>query len=156
QLQLEDLPGWSLRRGGRAIVRSFDLPEMESALAFLDYLSDLGAVRERLPEIDLRPGKATVSIKTPSAGWLERPDFELALAMKFRGQGEDDDDRTAGTSRTAKRRPTGPKNNCLGDDGIVAETGSPERFAPLPNAVDDKQTTMAQPQTPRPPKQTGI
>ncbi|HXO22601.1 MAG TPA: 4a-hydroxytetrahydrobiopterin dehydratase [Thermoanaerobaculia bacterium] len=85
QLQLEDLPGWSLRRGGRAIVRSFDLPEMESALAFLDYLSDLGAVRERLPEIDLRPGKATVSIKTPSAGWLERPDFELALAMKFRG-----------------------------------------------------------------------
>ena len=36
-------------------------------------------------EIDLRPGKAIVSIKTPGAGWLERVDFELALAMKFKG-----------------------------------------------------------------------
>ncbi|HXO18995.1 MAG TPA: 4a-hydroxytetrahydrobiopterin dehydratase [Thermoanaerobaculia bacterium] len=85
QLQIEDLPGWSLRPGGRAITRTFDLPEMESALAFLDYLSDLGATRERLPELDLRPGKAVISIKTPGAGWLERADFELALAMKFRG-----------------------------------------------------------------------
>lgn len=82
QIQLRDLPGWSLQRGGTRIARTFEVPDAREAARFLQYVVDLGVNGFPLPDVSLTRGAVTFSLPTVDDGWLETRVFELAQALE--------------------------------------------------------------------------
>jgi pterin-4a-carbinolamine dehydratase len=84
QIQLRDLPGWNLQRGGTRIARTFEVPDAREAARFLQYVVDLGLNGFPLPDVNLTRGAVTFSLPTVDDGWLETQVFELAQALEVK------------------------------------------------------------------------
>jgi 4a-hydroxytetrahydrobiopterin dehydratase len=76
--RLGTLGGWSLRRGGGAIERTYALPTFRAALAFVAFVGELAEAKNHHPDIDVRYNKVTLALSTHDAGGITAKDFELA------------------------------------------------------------------------------
>jgi len=76
--RLGALGGWSLRRGGGAIERTYVLPNFRASLAFVAYVGELAESKNHHPDIDIRYNKVTLALSTHDAGGITAKDFELA------------------------------------------------------------------------------
>jgi len=83
--RLEALAGWSLRRGGGAIERTYALPSFRSSLAFVAYVGELAEAKNHHPDIDIRYNKVTLALSTHDAGGITAKDFELARLVDAAG-----------------------------------------------------------------------
>lgn len=71
-------PGWE--RDGEALVRSYELADFSSALAFAVRLGLVAEKRDHHPDILIGWGKARVLWTTHDAGGITRLDLDLAEA----------------------------------------------------------------------------
>jgi 4a-hydroxytetrahydrobiopterin dehydratase len=76
--RLDALAGWSLRRGGGAIERTYTLPTFRASLAFVAYVGELAEAKNHHPDIDVRYNRVTLALSTHDAGGITAKDFELA------------------------------------------------------------------------------
>jgi len=76
--RLESLGGWTLRRGGGAIERTYVLPSFRAALAFVAFAGEIAEAKDHHPDIDIRYNRVTLALSTHSAGGITPKDFELA------------------------------------------------------------------------------
>ena len=83
--RLGALPGWSLRRGGGAIERTYQLPSFRASLAFVAYVGELAEAKNHHPDIDVRYSKVTLALSTHDAGGITAKDFELAHMVDAAG-----------------------------------------------------------------------
>ena len=75
---LEELGGWSLRRGGGAIERTYVLPNFRASLAFVAFVGELAEAKNHHPDVDIRYNRVTLALSTHDAGGITAKDFELA------------------------------------------------------------------------------
>jgi 4a-hydroxytetrahydrobiopterin dehydratase len=75
---LEELRGWSLRKGGGAIERTYVLPTFRASLAFVAYVGELAEAKNHHPDVDIRYSRVTLALSTHDAGGITAKDFELA------------------------------------------------------------------------------
>jgi 4a-hydroxytetrahydrobiopterin dehydratase len=76
--RLRVLDGWSLRRGGGAIERTYALPSFRASLAFVAFVGELAEAKNHHPDIDIRYNRVTLALSTHDAGGVTPKDFELA------------------------------------------------------------------------------
>jgi pterin-4a-carbinolamine dehydratase len=83
QIALKDLPGWQLFKGARFIARTFDLGSVAATTRFLQYVADVGAASDVLPDLAVHAGSTVVlALPVLGGGWLETKYFELAQAFE--------------------------------------------------------------------------
>ena len=85
--RLEDLPGWSLRRGGGAIERTYVLPSFRASLAFVAFVGEIAEAKNHHPDVDIRYNRVTLAWSTHDAGGITPKDFELAGLVDGIGPG---------------------------------------------------------------------
>lgn len=83
--RLGALRGWSLRRGGGAIERTYSLPTFRASLAFVAYVGELAEAKNHHPDIDVRYSRVTLALSTHDAGGITAKDFELARLIDAAG-----------------------------------------------------------------------
>ena len=83
--RLGALAGWSLRRGGGAIERTYALPTFRASLAFVAYVGELAEAKNHHPDIDVRYNRVTLALSTHDAGGITAKDFELARLVDAAG-----------------------------------------------------------------------
>jgi 4a-hydroxytetrahydrobiopterin dehydratase len=83
--RLGELPGWSLRRGGGAIERTYTLPSFRASLAFVGYVGELAEAKNHHPDVDIRYNRVTLALSTHDAGGVTGKDFELARLIDAAG-----------------------------------------------------------------------
>jgi 4a-hydroxytetrahydrobiopterin dehydratase len=76
--RLNDLPEWSLREDGKALVRRFAFKNFKQALAFVNALGELAEKEFHHPDIALGWGYAEVAYMTHSIDGLHINDFIMA------------------------------------------------------------------------------
>ena len=83
--RLKAMAGWSLRRGGGAIERTYTLPTFRASLAFVAYVGELAEAKNHHPDIDVRYNRVTLALSTHDAGGITAKDFELARLVDALG-----------------------------------------------------------------------
>ena len=83
--RLDALAGWTLRRGGGAIERTYVLPNFRASLAFVAYVGELAEAKNHHPDLDIRYNKVTLALSTHDAGGITAKDFELARLVDAAG-----------------------------------------------------------------------
>ena len=83
--RLGELAGWSLRRGGGAIERTYTLPSFRASLAFVAYVGELAEAENHHPDVDIRYNRVTLALSTHDAGGITGKDFELARLIDAAG-----------------------------------------------------------------------
>jgi pterin-4a-carbinolamine dehydratase len=78
QQRLQELPGWRTGREGSALVRTFELPTVESAALFASLETSLGESAGFHPTVRLRGNEVTLIVDTDRQDGLTDLDFELA------------------------------------------------------------------------------
>ena len=75
---LEQVPGWELKPGGKAIQRKFKFKNFAQANEFVDRVGELAESEDHHPDITFGYGYATVEISTHKIGGLHENDFIFA------------------------------------------------------------------------------
>jgi 4a-hydroxytetrahydrobiopterin dehydratase len=78
---LADLPDWSLRADGLAIVRSFKFGDFSEAFAFMTRVALLAEKADHHPEWSNVWNKVEVTLTTHDAGGLSRRDVDMGRAI---------------------------------------------------------------------------
>jgi 4a-hydroxytetrahydrobiopterin dehydratase len=76
--RLQVLRGWSQRRGGGPIERTYVLPTFRASLAFVAFVGELAEAKNHHPDVDIRYNQVTLRLSTHDAGGITAKDFELA------------------------------------------------------------------------------
>lgn len=78
---LDALPGWSLARGGEAIVRTFTFADFNEAFGFMTRVALLADKQDHHPEWSNVYNRVTIELTTHDAGGLTHRDTRLAKAI---------------------------------------------------------------------------
>jgi len=79
EAKLAELDGW--KRGGDAIVKTFERGDFVGSVRFVDSLVDPAEEMNHHPDVEISWDKVKVSISTHSEGGLTAGDFELAAKI---------------------------------------------------------------------------
>lgn len=78
---LDDLSGWSLVEGGKAIERAFKFADFSEAFAFMTRVALLAESHDHHPEWSNVYNKVEITLTTHDAGGLSARDIRLAKAI---------------------------------------------------------------------------
>ncbi len=84
QSLLGRLPGWEASEGNAAVRRTYRLPDVTSALAFVQYVGTLARSSGQNPDLRLHANEVTVILAGPGAAGLTEADLELARLLDQR------------------------------------------------------------------------
>lgn len=76
---LARLPGWA--RAGRAIARTYRLPDFRAALVFVNRVGELAERQNHHPDIAVHYNEVTLTLWSHDAGGLTERDFKLAATI---------------------------------------------------------------------------
>ncbi len=79
QEHLASLEGW--KREGNAIMRTYEFPSFERAIAFIDEVAELASEADHHPDIFNSRRTVTLSLTTRDEGGLTERDFALAAQI---------------------------------------------------------------------------
>jgi 4a-hydroxytetrahydrobiopterin dehydratase len=78
---LADLPAWS--RTGEVLERTFEFPDFEVAMAFVNQVAWAAEKVNHHPDIDIRWNRVRLALTTHDAGGLTSLDMGLAAQSEF-------------------------------------------------------------------------
>lgn len=75
---LRGLPGWSLARDGKAIVRNFEFADFSEAFAFMTRVAMIAETRDHHPEWSNVYNRVEITLTTHDASGLSLRDVKMA------------------------------------------------------------------------------
>jgi pterin-4a-carbinolamine dehydratase len=76
QQRLADIPGWALDEEATALVRTYDLPSLRAAGAFVELVLAVGEATDYAPQIDVRGREVTARVATAPGSGVSDLDFD--------------------------------------------------------------------------------